>query len=675
MISKKQKKIFKQRQLGAVLGLTLASLFATTLVARPQPARDNRPVDPDSLKRYSSLEQAKSQQRYVPGEVIVKYKPGLTDNAQVARTNGLGLQSSLQISRLKAVKARILTGETVEEAVERLRKDPMVEYAEPNYLYQKFAPAPNDTHWGKLWGLENTGQFLSSPSYTTNNPGTSGKDIDILNAWDVTSDCSATTVAVIDTGVNYSHEDLSANMWDGTGCVDENGTTVSGGCPNHGWDYVDDDNDPTDEEGHGSHVAATIGAVGNNNKGISGVCQTADIMAVRVIGHEGAALDDIAQGIQFAVRNGAKVINLSLGGGSTSSLMEDAIDYAESNDVVVIIAAGNSNLDLASNNIYPCELTNSNILCVAALDQDFERASFSNYDTSSQSSRSVDLGAPGTNIMSAYGNETVLSGSGAYTSWLTAGTGAAANWLSSTCGDGAESQEMLTVPDCTLYEVVFDDGSTVTTMPSSTDRRTYRNFSISSSATHVSLFHTVFAYGEDRFTAPYCWDYTRAAYSDSMGDPISGGTFLQLPDYNRGQYTTHFCEDEDTPFLASSSHYLEDCVGSTNCTVGYQVYSDSYSNHPGAFVTDITLTTWAPSNTAYSYLDGTSMAAPHVAGLAALLRAYNPDYSAADTIQKIIDGGESSTDISSTTKYGVSINADNSMRDLDQVTGVTATLQ
>ena len=87
------------------------------------------------------------------------------------------------------------------------------------------------------------------------------------------------------------------------------------------------------------------------------------------------------------------------------------------------------------------------------------------------------------------------------------------------------------------------------------------------------------------------------------------------------------------------------------------------------------VTTWTPSNTAYSYLNGTSMAAPHVAGLAALLRAYNPDYDAADTIQKIIDGGEAATDIASNTKYGVSINADNSMRDLDQVTGVTATLQ
>ncbi|MBR30871.1 MAG: peptidase S8 [Spirochaetaceae bacterium] len=668
MKSKRNNEIFRTRQLGAALGLTLAAVFATSVLGAPKPESPRPEMQPYNVPFHK----VNTQAAYVPGEVIVKYKPGLSENAQMARTNGLGLQSSIRMPRLKAMKARILTGETVEEAVARLNKDPMVEYAEPNYLYQKFAPAPNDTQWGNQWGLENTGQTLSSPSYTTNNPGTSGKDIDILNAWDVTSDCSATTVAVIDTGVNYSHEDLAANMWDGTGCVDENGVTVSGGCPNHGWDYADDDNDPADEEGHGSHVAATIGAVGNNNKGVSGVCQTAEIMAVRVIGHEGAALDDIAQGIQFAVRNGAKVINLSLGGGSTSSLMEDAIDYAEANDVVVIIAAGNSNQDLASNNVYPCELTNSNILCVAALDQDFARASFSNFDTSSQSSRAVDLGAPGTNIMSAYGNETEVSGSSAYTSWNTTGTGTY-GWNSSTCGDGAESLEMLTMRDCSLYEYFFDSGSTPTAIPTSTDQRIYRNFSISSSATNVSLFHSVFVYGEP--IGSTCYDYVRAAYDTSTGDPIGTGTYLSLPDYNRSVFRTIFCRASSTPFVASYQHYLEDCVGSSNCTVGYQFSSDSIDAFPGAFVTDITLTTWAPSNTAYSYLDGTSMAAPHVAGLAALLRAYNPDFDAATTIQKIIDGGEANTSISSNTKYGVSINADNSMRDLDQVTGVTATLQ
>ncbi|MBI41083.1 MAG: peptidase S8 [Leptospiraceae bacterium] len=669
MKDKNMNKVFRTRQLGAVLGLLITGLFTSTLLAGPNA---EEPVYEPFNEPYTKVFQ---RQEYVPGEVIVKYKPGLSDHAQTARTTGLGLQTSIRMPRLKARKAKILTGESVEQAVARLNKDPMVEYAEPNYLYQKFAPAPNDTHWGKMWGLHNTGQTLSSPSYATNNPGTSGKDIDILNAWDVTSDCSATTVAVIDTGVNYSHEDLSANMWDGTGCVDENGTTVPGGCPNHGWDYVDDDNDPADEEGHGSHVAATIGAVGNNNKGTSGVCQTADIMAVRVIGHEGAALDDIAQGIEFAVRNGAKVINLSLGGGSTSSLMEDAIDFAEANDVVVIIAAGNSNQDLASNNVYPCELTNSNILCVAALDQDFDRASFSNFDTSSQSSRAVDLGAPGTNIMSAYGTETELSGSSVYSSWLTAGTGPAADWISDECGTGANALDMLTVPDCSFWEFLVGETSTVTVMPSSADRRIYRNFSVSSSATHISLRHTIVAYGEDKPTSPFCYDYTRAAYSSSTGDPVGSGTFLQLPDFNRGQFTTYFCEDGGTRFVASSTHFLENCLGSTNCTIGYQHVSDVTANRPGAIVADMVVTTWTPSNTAYSYLNGTSMAAPHVAGLAALLRAYNPDYDAADTIQKIIDGGEAATDIASNTKYGVSINADNSMRDLDQVTGVTATLQ
>ena len=648
-----------------------AGIFALTAL---QAAPEREPMK--EVPRYNhNPGQLAQQKHFVPGEVVIKYRDNVSESDQMATTSSLGLRSSLHLRRLKMVKAKIQTNESVEQAVHRIKRDPRVEIVEPNYIYQKFAPSPNDTHFGKMWGLNNTGQTLSSPSYTTNNPGTSGKDMDMLNAWDVNTDCSSIPVAVIDTGVNYNHEDLSASMWDGTGCVDENGTSISGGCPNHGWDFADDDNDPIDEEGHGSHVAATIGAVGNNNKGTTGICQSANIMAVRVIGHEGAELADIAAGIQFAVRNGAKVINMSLGGGSSSSILSTAMNYAETNDVVVVIAAGNSALDLKSNNIYPCEYTNANVLCVAALDQKYSLASFSNFDTNSTvSSRSVDLGAPGTNIMSAYGNETTITGSSSYTGWLSAGSGTDV-WLSTTCGDGAEALEMLTTPDCSLYEVAFDGGSTLNNMNTNVDRRFYRNFSISSSATHVSLFHTIFSYGEDKPSSPFCYDYARAAYSSSTGDPIGSGTFLQEPDFNRGQYTTYFCNDEGTPFVASSSHFLENCVGSSNCTVGYQMYSDVTAARPGAFVTDITLTTWEPSNTAYSFLDGTSMASPHVAGLAALLRSYNPNFTAAQTIQKIIDGGESATSLIGKTKYGVSVNADNSMRDLDQITGVTATLQ
>lgn len=253
---------------------------------------------------------------FAPDEIVIKFKPHISNDELFSRSRSLGFNVENVSKRAHFTTVKIASTETIEEAVVRAKRDPAVEYAEPKYYYYAQAAAPNDTDFGKLWGLNNTNQTITSPSYTTNNPpgaAAVGKDMNVLGAWDVTTSCSSIIVAVLDTGINYNHEDLADNMWDGSAsCLDKNGATIGGGCPNHGWDFASGDNDPKDEEGHGSHVAGTIGAVGNNNKGISGVCQTAKLMSVRVLGVGGGSNASVADGIYFAVRNGAKVINMSL---------------------------------------------------------------------------------------------------------------------------------------------------------------------------------------------------------------------------------------------------------------------------------------------------------------------------------------------------------------------------
>lgn len=315
--------------------------------------------------------------QYAPGEVLVKFKPAssmpLRGHAVVANLDQPGW-----------AQVRLAAGQTVATALAAYHDDPNVEYAQPNYIYRA-AAAPNDAQYSQLWAFRNSGQSVGT--YEPN-AGTAGDDMNIEPAWSHIADCSSVVVAVIDTGVNYNHEDLAANMW--------NGGSAN---PKHGHDFADNDDDPMDLIGHGTHVAGIIGAVGNNFTGTTGVCQQARIMAVRVLDSEGIATTaTVVQGIGFAVTNGARVINMSLvGGGSPDPLFSDAITNAQDNDVVVVVAAGNgtNDNDAAGGARHPCNFTQPNLLCVAALDQRYALARFSSWGATS-----VDVGAPGTNILS-----------------------------------------------------------------------------------------------------------------------------------------------------------------------------------------------------------------------------------------------------------------------------------
>ncbi|HSC96833.1 MAG TPA: S8 family serine peptidase [Burkholderiales bacterium] len=296
------------------------------------------------------------------------------------------------------------------EALENYRQDPNVLYAEPNYVVHTTA-IPDDTRFGELWGLHNTGQ----------SGGTPGADIDALGAWDTATGSSSVVVAVIDTGIDYNHPDLSANMFRNTAdCIangiDDDGNGRIDDC--YGIDTANNDSDPMDDNEHGTHVAGTIGASGNNATGVAGINWNVSLMACKFLAASGSGTLAGAIGCLEYVRTmkdrGVNVVatNNSWGGGGFSQALFDAIKGHQEAGILFVAAAGNGNaFGVGLNNdqtpFYPCNYNLSNVICVAASTRTDERATFSNYGR-----RTVHIGAPGAAILSTTPNNTYATFNG-----------------------------------------------------------------------------------------------------------------------------------------------------------------------------------------------------------------------------------------------------------------------
>lgn len=273
----------------------------------------------------------------------------------------------------------------------RLLARPEVRFVEPDYTFS-ISTEPNDYYYPLQWGL---------------NPD-SGVGTGATSAWSERTSCSK--VAILDTGIDYTHPDISPNIW-----KNKNET------PNNGRDdddngYVDDyygvdirngSGSGVDDNGHGTHVAGIVGAKGNNSAGVAGVCWSTSLMAVKIMGANGAGrASDAAEGIEYAVRKGAKVINASFGSSEDSQALEDAVEYAKEEGVLIVTAAGNDGDDIDSSPVYPGSYSDGNILNIAATTSSDRLASWSNYGDGS-----VDVGAPGENIAStAPGGYMIMSG-------------------------------------------------------------------------------------------------------------------------------------------------------------------------------------------------------------------------------------------------------------------------
>jgi subtilisin family serine protease len=430
----------------------------------------------------SVLSERLKQSEYAPGEVLVKFRPGISSSVARATHRSIGFALIKQFRRIRVDHVKIPDDRSVEGAIAAYRLHPDVEYVEPNYYrYATDVPGPlfpDDHLFGLMWGLDNTGQT----------GGTFDADIDCPEAWDIQTGSTDVVIAVVDTGVDLDHVDLADNIWsntdewsgdadgdgfpgvgavdddgdapsdaesdpndgidnDGDGLVDENGIdfrdedvmaadydqdgdTLVGSDGEYGtkdddeddialaandddengyaddingWDFVNDDNAPDDDNSdkyHGTHVAGTIGAVSDNAIGVTGVSWSASIMPLKTFNQGGGGfVSDEIKAIDYAIENGAQIINASFGGGNFVSSEYSAIESAGAAGILFVAAAGNyydpDGDGLLDSPVYPARYDLANIIAVAATDHNDALASFSNYGATS-----VDVAAPGVNILS-----------------------------------------------------------------------------------------------------------------------------------------------------------------------------------------------------------------------------------------------------------------------------------
>jgi len=330
------------------------------------------------------------------GQVALKFHLPIPNDATCepleAEKMDLGFQEVLQKGLNRIYRVVLPEGTAVMAIVDALRRSPLVEYAEPVYTYH-IAIVPNDPFyhskgsWGQwfddLYGL---------------------KLLECEKAWDVTQG-EGTLVAVIDTGVDINHEDLSANIWINPGEIPNNGLDDdrNGFVDDvNGWNFVANNASPVDDYGHGTHCAGIIAAVGNNGLGIIGVAPKAKILPIKGLSSNGTGNSfDLARAIVYAANMGANILNLSWGG-SPSQLIEDAVAFAQTKGCVIVAAAGNSNCDKTTF----CPANINGVIAVAATDQVDQKACFSNYGPA------ISIAAPGMDILSCRAQGTDMYGDG-----------------------------------------------------------------------------------------------------------------------------------------------------------------------------------------------------------------------------------------------------------------------
>jgi len=316
---------------------------------------------------------------FVPGEVLVKFK----SNAHPANVRAaLSAQNARAVGKVPALGVQRLNVPEGQELaiIAALQHHPLVEYAEPNYIIHAVLD-PNDPHFlsDDQWGLT----MIGAPQ-----------------AWDVTTGSSDLTIAIVDSGIDLDHLDLKNRIWvndDETlnGLDDDGNDKVD---DVKGWDFVNNDNNPQDDYGHGTHVAGIAAAETNNSTGVAGLSWGARIMPVKVLGSSGQGpISSVANGITYAADNGAQVINLSLGGTglADNETLKGAVNYAYSKGCLLVAAAGNCDPNCYEP-LYPAAY--DHVVAVAATDSSDNRASFSNYGSY------IDVAAPGVSIYSTVRN-------------------------------------------------------------------------------------------------------------------------------------------------------------------------------------------------------------------------------------------------------------------------------
>jgi subtilisin family serine protease len=520
-----------------------------------------------------------------PGELLVRFRAGTSAASQARMLAAHRAVISGRLPRQGLQLVRLPRGSSARTAAAALEREPGVLYAEPNFVYSPDA-TPNDPFFADLWGLT----AIHAPL-----------------AWDTTTGNQGVKVAVVDSGIAYDHPDLAPNIWTNPG--ESGGGKETNGIDDdgdgyvddvHGWDFVQNDNEPLDFFFHGTHVAGTIGAAGNNGTGITGVDWQTSLMALRAgDAANGELLDsDIISAFVYACAHGARVVNASFGGPEFSQAMLDVIGSPGCANTLFVASAGNDAVDVDASPSYPCSFTTANLVCVAATDVDGSLASFSN-----DGPGSVDLAAPGVDVLSTIPTfQSVFDDdfeSSIASTWTVGGT--SPHWARQSDGAGGFVLSDSPTGD---YAANGDSWARPTTAIDLSGKRgcaVEYNLTLDTQQDHDFL--VVEGSSDGTTWAPV------ASYSGSL---------------NESQF------DDLSAFDGATTFYLRFRLQSdADATVG-----------DGAKIDNLTLSCLGTSfsDSDYSPVSGTSMAAPHVSGVAALLWSAVPSAPVSEVKAELLQG-------------------------------------
>jgi len=581
---------------------------------------------------------------FVPGEILVKFKEGVPEKNKGRIHLQFGLSPIRSFAASGVQHLRLPPSVSVEEALRLYRQNPYVEYAEPNYIIYACQVFPNDPtfdpedpNYGILWGLHNFGQTVGGRS------GLPGADINAPDAWEISTGDEEVIIAVIDTGVAYSHPDLTANMWTNPGedpWLNPNDPTTGNGIDDdgnsknddwRGWDFVDVDNDPMDYDGHGTHVAGTIAAMGDNGEGITGMMWKAGIMPLRILDAHGVGtVSNAILAIEYAVQKGARIINASWGTPDFSESLLRTAQFCQRKGVLVVAAAGNNARNTDDSPFYPASYDLPNIISVAATDQGDNLASFSNWGPST-----VDVAAPGVTIYSSWPSWHSIGGNfpdhieSVPEDWTTEGTtpwtvvdskykSPTHCWTDSPLGNYAnDTDSWLILPRIDLSRKWMSRLTYYLRM----ETEAYRDLLYVEASIDGIAWTNIYGPG--------------VGYTGS-----TGGDFVKV-------------SDDISAYDGQPAVYIR-----------FRLVTDSRNTFDGVYIDDVDITSISHTydGDEFQFLQGTSMAAPYVSGLAGLLLAPYPALPLDELRWRILNGADELEGLMGKVATGGRINANSSLR-------------
>ncbi|MEH7116862.1 S8 family serine peptidase [Neobacillus vireti] len=656
--------------------LSVSSTYASTEESHK---KSTALIEKKQQQKHISGSSKNINEKYEPDELIIKYKT--TASAASVKTKH-ALKTKRKLKSIGAEVVQLSEDSNMNNIIRTLKKDPSVAFVQPNYTYRA-DEVPNDPSFNKLWGLNNTGQPINGRA------GVANIDInypEALDEFNTGTTPQQVVVGVIDTGIDINHTDLKDNIWTNPGEIAGNGLDddKNGFIDDvHGWDFNSGDNtvyDPRDGDEHGTHVAGTIAAKGNNGMGITGIAPNVKIMPLKFLGADGTgSTANAVLAIEYAQKMGVKIINTSWSGSEYDQALKDAIDHSS---MLFIAAAGNDGIDVDNQPEYPASYDSENVISVAAIDNAGNLADFSNYGVNN-----VDIAAPGVNILStvprvaeegtgaeinniSYHYKAIFNGFG-FENFSNADRQAAFNKATSYLGVTAASKILLVQDDeadignenfLSTYKILLNNAGLPYTIETIPAKGTGPDLST------LNKYDTVIWFTGNA-TGQYNPNLT-VTDLNTLEQFLKSGKRLILSgqDILYRNEESGFVKDILSLNIKAEGGTRAEVKGLTGTAYDGAVYQVEYAPYADYITSTNQATTKVnlifPATTyttAYAYYDGTSMAAPHVTGVAALLEGKYPEYGPGKIKSIILASGDQLVSLSSKVQTGKALNAEKAL--------------